>query len=226
MIVWVGGLKKQARWRVSLDNEATVVPLFGIPVFNTNIGEATQEEIDYVKSVEYERMNVKNGWYSSDKYVLDKPELAPLKNRIMAGLELFVRGVLHVRQGIDFYMLNSWSVKHDKEDWGQSHVHTNCLLSGVYYLQTDEKSGQIRFRRDTNWTNLFPISADLEYDDFNTFNSRVWSFQPQNGMLFFFPSHLLHSIDDNESDNQRYSLAFNFYARGKLGTKEFELELK
>ena len=209
-----------------MDNEATVVPLFGIPVFNTKIGEATKEECEFVKSVSYERMNVKNGWYSDDKYILDKPELANIKSRIMAGLELFTRKVLHVRQGIDFYMTNSWSVKHDKGDWGQSHIHTNCLLSGVYYMQTDEKSGMIRFRKETNWTNLFPLSVDLEFDDFNTFNSRAWSFQPENGMLFFFPSHLLHSIDDNESENQRYSLAFNFYARGKLGTKEFELELK
>lgn len=209
-----------------MDNEATVVPLFGIPVFNMKIGEPSQEEVDFVKTVSYERMNVKNGWYSDDKYILEKPELSLLKNRIMKSLEFFVRDILHVRQGIDFYMTNSWSVRHDKGDWGQSHVHTNCLLSGVYYVQTDDKSGMIRFRKDTNWTNLFPISTDLEYDDFNTFNSRAWSFQPKVGQVFFFPSHLLHSIDDNESDNERFSIAFNFFARGKLGTKEFELELK
>lgn len=226
MIVWVGPQKNEIIWRVSLDNEATVVPLFGIPVFNTKIDIPTPEEIKFVKDLEYERMNTKNGWYSNDKYILDRPELSSLKNKIMSGLEIFVRKILHVRQGIDFYMTNSWSVKHDQGDWGQSHVHTNCLLSGVYYLQTNEKSGMIRFRKDTSWTNLFPLCNDLEFDDWNTFNSKVWSFQPEDGLLFLFPSHLLHSIDDNESDQERYSIAFNFYARGKLGTKEFELDLK
>ena len=209
-----------------MDKEYNVAPLFAVPVFNSEVEPVSQSVIDYIASVDYERMNSKNGWYTEDKYLLNKPECKELKDKIMNELNFFIRNVLHVREGIDFEMTNSWGVKHDKGDWGQAHVHTNCLLSGVYYLSVDDRAGQIRFRKETGYTNLFPIAVDIEFDEWNIFNSKVWSYQPKNNQVFFFPSNILHSIDDNESDQTRYSVAFNFFPKGKLGTKEFELELK
>ena len=208
-----------------MDKEATLVPLFGIPVFNSNIESIPEETKTFLKNVELERMFTKNGWYSVDKYVLNRPEAKPLYEVIMAELDFFLREVLRVRNNVRFEMTNSWVVKHDPGDWGQAHVHTNCLLSGVYYLQTNEKSGKIVFRRDTNYTNLFPNAVDIEFDEWLPYNAKNWSFQPRDNQLFFFPSHLLHSIDDNESEEDRYSVAFNFFPRGNLGTKEFELAI-
>jgi uncharacterized protein (TIGR02466 family) len=144
----------------------------------------------------------------------------------MKALDIYVREVLHVRENINFEMTNSWIVKHDKGDWGQSHIHTNCLLSGVLYLQTNDKSGAIVFNKDVTQQNLFPNAIDIEFEEWNIFNSKRWRFQPKNNQTFFFPSSVLHSIEDNESDETRYSIAFNFFPKGKLGGKEFELELK
>ena len=143
----------------------------------------------------------------------------------MYRLKLFTHDFLHITPDIEFEMTNSWVVKHDKGDWGQAHIHTNCLLSGVVYLQTDDKSGKIVFRKETNYSNLFPTGVDVDFTTWNVFNARMWSFQPHDNEMFLFPSTLLHSVDKNESDLERYSVAFNFFPRGKLGTKEFELQL-
>lgn len=206
--------------------EYTIVPLFSSPIFNTTIDPIPEEVKQYLFDVSYERMFVGNGWYSDDKYILDKPECAWLKDQVMSALQIYVKEVLKVRDGIEFEMTNSWVVKHDKGDWGQSHVHTNSLLSGVVYLQTDEKSGSIMFNRDSIQQNLFPNAIDIEFSEYNVYNSKHWAFQPKNDQIFFFPSTVLHSITENESDITRYSLAFNFFVKGKLGGKEFQLEIK
>ena len=205
--------------------EYTVVPLFATPVFNTNVEPISDELKHLLFNVEFERMFAGNGHYSTDKYILRRPECKPLYDSIMHRLQIFIRDVLHVAPEIDFEMTNSWVVKHDKGDWVQSHIHTNCLLSGVVYLQTDDKSGKIVFRKETNHANLFPTALDIDVTIWNLFNSKAWSFQPENNKVFFFPSNALHSIDRNESDMTRYSLAFNFFPKGKIGTKEFELDL-
>jgi uncharacterized protein (TIGR02466 family) len=206
--------------------EYTVVPLFSSPIFNTDIEPIPQEITEYLMNVPFERMFVGNGWYSENKYVLNDPKVDWLKDQVMKALDIYVREVLHVRENINFEMTNSWIVKHDKGDWGQSHIHTNCLLSGVLYLQTNDKSGAIVFNKDVTQQNLFPNAIDIEFEEWNIFNSKRWRFQPKNNQTFFFPSSVLHSIEDNESDETRYSIAFNFFPKGKLGGKEFELELK
>lgn len=208
-----------------MDKEITIVPLFGIPVFNSMVEDIPEETKTFLKNVEFERMFSKNGWYSADKYILNKPESKPLYDIIMSELQFYVRDLLKIKDTIKFEMTNSWVVKHDPGDWGQSHVHTNCLLSGVYYLHTNENSGRIVFRKDTNYINLFPNAVDVEFDEWTTYNSKNWAFQPKNNQVFLFPSNLLHSIDDNNSDEDRYSVAFNFFPRGNLGGKEFELKL-
>jgi uncharacterized protein (TIGR02466 family) len=209
-----------------MQKEYNVVPLFSSPVFNTDIEPIPENVLKFMSEIPYERMFIGNGWYSYDKYVLNKSELSWLKTQIMDALNIYVRNVLCVTDNITFEMTNSWVVKHDKGDWGQSHIHTNCVLSGVVYLDVDEKSGDIVFNRDTIQQNLFPNAIDIEFSEWNVFNSRKWRFQPHNNQVFFFPSSLLHSIEPNESENIRTSLAFNFFPKGKLGAKEFELELK
>ena len=205
--------------------EYSVTPLFAIPVFNTMVEPISDGLKNFVFNLEYERMFVGNGYYSTDKYVLHRPECKPLYEAIMFRLNLFTHDFLHTTPDIHFEMTNSWVVKHERGDWGQAHVHTNCLLSGVVYLQTDDKSGKIVFRKETGYNNLFPNGVDVDFTTWNIFNARSWSFQPHDNELFIFPSTLLHSVDRNDSDTERYSLAFNFFPRGKFGTKEFELIL-
>ena len=49
---------------------------------------------------------------------------------------------------------------------------------------------------------------------------------PKNNQLFIFPSWLLHSVSNNESDQERYSLAFNVYIKGKIGTQRISIRNK
>jgi uncharacterized protein (TIGR02466 family) len=105
-------------------------------------------------------------------------------------------------------------MKHLRGDWAQEHSHTNSLLSGIVYLDTDETAGDIHFN---NRSSIFPSAVDVEYSGYNIYNSRGWSITPKTGDVLIFPSTLLHSVSKNIYNKARYSLSFNMFVEGKLG---------
>ena len=204
----------------------TIMPLFSTPLYIKEYVPLSSDEELFLKSSDYERMEAKNGDYTVDKYILDKPELSNLKNNILECINEFVFGELKVAGDIQFYITNSWSVRHQKNDWSHSHSHTNSILSGVFYFDVNEDSGELSFNKESNHYTTFPMHMDLVVKEFNILNSKNWAFTPKNNQLFIFPPWLLHNVGENKSDKERYSLAFNVYIKGKIGFNEFQLELK
>ena len=99
-------------------------------------------------------------------------------------------------------------------------------LSGVYYLKTDTNTGNLVFHKNHIYTNTFHQSIRFEYDDSNNLNTGQYIMDVEEACKILFPSHLEHSVDENKSDEQRYSLAFNFYVKGDFGKEEYILEIK
>jgi hypothetical protein len=106
-----------------MTKDYTVIPLFSAPIFNTDIEPIPQEIKDYLFNTSFERMFIGNGSYSENKYILNQPEISWLKKQVNESLDIYVREVLKVREGIDFELTNSWIVKHDKGDW-VNHTYT------------------------------------------------------------------------------------------------------
>ena len=48
----------------------------------------------------------------------------------------------------------------------------------------------------------------------------------ENNLLVLFPSHLIHSTEKNNSDQNRYSLAFNYFVEGELGGDTGRVNIK
>jgi len=207
--------------------DSLVMPLFGTPLYIREDVFFDDRVNEYLKSYEYERMDSKNGDYTKDKYILEKPEIIDLKKVIQNSIDDFVFNQLHVAGDVQFYITNSWAVKHSPGDWAQFHLHTNCLLSGVYYFDVKEDQGDLTFTSDYGSnTGIFPININLTFKENNIFNSKKWWMKPRNGNLYIFPSWLLHSVGENKTQDDRYSLAFNVHLKGKIGEKEYELEIK
>lgn len=203
-----------------------ILPLFSTPICITNVQEQIVADANaYAHQLEYDRFNSNSGWVSKNKYVLNDVRLSTVKTAIEEQLQKYVYNELMVNPEIKFYITNSWVVKYDKGDWGRSHIHTNSLLSGVVYLQVDENSSHIWFERENNQQPLFPSAVNVEFTQWNIFNSKSWKIQPQKAQLLFFPSNVMHGVATNNSEESRYALAFNIFARGKFGSDEYALEL-
>ena len=198
--------------------------LFSSPLYVSKILEIKDSEQEFIEQSNYEIMFSENGKYTKNKHLLNRSELSRLKKEIEHHSHIFSREILEVASNVDFYLTNSWAVLHEPNDWGQMHMHTNSLISGVLYTKVNENSGNIVFHRNS-LNGIFPNALDLEYDRKNILNGRDWTIKPENNMILLFPSHVLHSIQANKSGQNRYSLAFNFFVKGHLGKDEFELNL-
>lgn len=196
-----------------------VTPLFSTPIYQSKIDPISIQERDYIISLEYD------GLYSKDKYILNHESLSSLKKKIEGSISKYAYDILRIAPWNEFYITNSWVVKHDKGCSAQLHRHDNSLLSGVVYIQTDSESGEISFDLGTA-SAIFPPAIRIEYTELNLFNSPSWAHYPYDNDILIFPSHVLHKVEETKSDRTRYSLSFNTFVKGELGKDMSVLNLK
>ena len=107
----------------------TVHNIWSVPIFTDKI-QSDYKWLPNAKSLEYKRMYSKNGDITINKNVLELPEFNDLKNKILSSFEKYVYDFLSVKKDVKFKFLNSWIVKHKKDDVAQSHMHANSVFSG------------------------------------------------------------------------------------------------
>ena len=105
------------------------------------------------------------------------------------------------------HLNNMWFNINGYKDHNMLHDHQNSLISGVLYTHVPEPDimGNIEFHREDSAIHFIP-----PLDRYNHFTSQKGSYGPKDGMLLLFPSWLKHSVNSNMSQQERYSLSFNF----------------
>jgi len=201
-------------------NKPAVYPLFSTPVYVNNVGDFDRPDLD---ALEYSSSipgggGTYNFLSSVDKNVLDRPEFGHVRELVMKEVETYAREILAVNEKIRFYITNSWVNRHRRGQSAGPHVHHNSLLSGVLYLKVTENSGDIVFHRNALSLIPFPPALDLDMDRFNLYNCESWGHKPKTNDICLFPSVVMHSVDPNESDEERWCLAFNVFVRGEIGS--------
>ena len=203
-----------------------IFALFSTPLYVNNVGDFPRPDF---KSLEYSSAAETGGAYnfrtSVDKNVLHRPELKAVHDVVMKEVDVYAHGVCGVSRNVEFYITNSWINVHARGQAAGQHIHCNSLISGVLYLQVNETSGDLVFHRDIYSLIPFPPTLDFDVDAFNIYNCKSWGYKPQNNDICLFPSTVMHSADTNESDEERWCLAFNVFARGSFGTLH-RLEIK
>jgi uncharacterized protein (TIGR02466 family) len=209
-----------------------VTPLFSIPLYKSSIPPLDPITLTKLKNIEWEnpddfkeeneRIEYDYGsgathQESADRHVLDRPSLVNLRKQVQAKIDDFVHNVMGVDDKMTWEITTSWVNKTAKGGYGANHWHSNSLLSGVLYLEVDELSGKICFHKQLHWNNLFSDTLRITYKEINDTNAEIVLFAPKNNDIIIFPSHLSHSIPENESNQDRYSLAFNVFPRGVVG---------
>jgi uncharacterized protein (TIGR02466 family) len=204
--------------------QATVIQLFPISLYKgkMNIDDTSK---NFVFNQPYKRMPSGNGDFSKNHYLLDLPEMKSLKDEIMIHVENYVYRYLNVRDDIiRFYIQNSWAVKHHPGDWAQNHTHSNCFISGVCYLKTEKNSGDITFTKPDGYTNLFHTSTRVPFFQSGNHNCEWWDEKPEDNDILLFPSHLMHHVKMNNSNEDRFSVAFNLNMAGILRSDDSLLD--
>jgi uncharacterized protein (TIGR02466 family) len=195
-----------------------IYPLFSTPLYVNNVGDFAKPDLG---KLEYTSKVPTGGEHtfltSIDKNVLDRPEFKGIHDLVMNEVNLYTRDVFRVNKSIEFYITNSWVNVHRRGDYCVPHNHHNSLISGVLYLHVTDTSGDVVFYRDGQSLIPFPPALDLEMDSFNIYNCKNWGHKPRTNENCLVPSVVKHSVEPNESDEQRWCLAFNVFVRGDIG---------
>jgi uncharacterized protein (TIGR02466 family) len=199
-------------------NKPVIYPLFSTPVYVNNVGDFDRPDIKALKYSAADSLGNSYNFLSSvDKNVLDRPDFKHVHDIVMKELDAYTRGLLAVSKNIEFYITNSWVNIHRRGHSAGAHMHHNSLISGVLYLKVTETSGDLVLHRDVHSLIPFPPALDLDMDSFNLYNCKSWGHKPKTNDICLFPSVVSHSVDPNLSDEERWCLAFNVFARGNFG---------
>ena len=100
---------------------------------------------------------------------------------------------------------NAWININQKGASNLAHIHPGCILSGVFYVKCNEDSGDFYMLNDkpSNYINASITKRD------NAFTYESVGYKPIKNRLILFPSWVLHGVQDNKSDEDRISIAFN-----------------
>jgi len=204
---------------MSLDVD--VYPLFSTPLYKTNLERNNDDVLTFTENEKFIFLEKeKNGHKSNSSYVLEALELKQLKSEIQNNVNFFVYDVLGVNKTIEFNITNSWIMKHETGHWAQEHFHDNCLITGIYYFDVRDDSGNISFKKNKMLYNLFPPLFDIPFHQATSFNGQSFTFTPKNGELFLFPSHVPHEVSVNLNQEERHCLVFNVFIKGTLGSDD------
>ena len=196
--------------------------LFPTPVYQ-NFLEFRPSElksmIDYVSNLDwasdkdiYEGPNGETTKLEAD--LLSEPELENLRKKIDEEVYNFAKSLQIDFSKHGLKRINSWGNLQKKGNYIKEHRHNNTQFSGVFYLQTPENSGDIIFTtRNATWINSYWEPSLTVYDDLNSFEKR---FRPQQCGIFLFPAHLDHYVTPSHSEEERYSISFNYNLDGKF----------
>ena len=93
----------------------------------------------------------------------------------------------------------------------------NSIFSGIYYLDVTEHSGDLVIEKGQHSTNCFMTTLTPDVNYFNQYTQQSWRLKPETGMLVVFPSQIIHNVEKNLTQNERYAIAFDVFVRGKFG---------
>ena len=104
------------------------------------------------------------------------------------------------------YIHNAWININQKGHLNEIHIHSKSDFSGVYYVNSNEDCGDIKFYRNFSDAHLL---YKHNIDVFKAINCAEVNYKPVKGRLLMFPSYLPHSVDSNQTHIDRVSVAFN-----------------
>jgi len=168
----------------------------------------TQQIVNWSKVDEGVKKTNMNGWHSPTT-MNQKEEYAPLVRELYNMMhEVWKEEWLDRKP----FLGNMWANINYSGGYNRPHIHPNSLFSGVYYVKTQNNCGNL-------------VVNDPRPGIQTTMPSRVkgtppkdlWReahIAPYTGRIIMFPAWLWHAVENNNSNDTRISVSFNFIQEG------------
>ena len=103
---------------------------------------------------------------------------------------------------------NFWININKKNNYNKMHIHPSSILSGTYYAATPPQSGNIIFHNRPEASYILAEMKQIGAKE-SRFTATSQAFEPKAGAVLVFPGWLQHSVEENKSEQDRISIAFN-----------------
>ncbi len=190
-----------------------IQPLFAEPFFRADIGHAiSDEQIAFIKNLKM--VQNRTNLISENLYIFEEPELASIKEAVQETLNIYASEVMGIPQKL--YVTQSWSLINPPNVGMHGHSHSNSVISGsLYYCDMPEPVASMIFDRHKMYQQL-ELTPDSKKQ--NIFNTPLNIIKPKKNEVLLFASGLQHFVETNTAKDPRYSIAFNTFVKGKLGS--------
>jgi len=197
--------------------------IFPIPIYVTNRDSAAVEEEKEIEDIIEEELH-RDGvldYHTNNTYIFDT-KLKNLKEFCEQQIKIYVKEIINPKEELDFYITQSWLNVVEPGGSIKSHYHSNSIISGAYYVSTEEGDNIAFYDRNNKAKEVIKF----ESKESNVWNSGTCVFPVNNNKLLLFPSWLDHAVEPNEkATTDRISISFNTFARGIFGEEKTFNEL-
>lgn len=145
--------------------------------------------------------------YNAPANDLETRNLPLLKQTIENAVTTYLE-MLNPEGKAEIEIYESWINLYQPGAYQHFHIHSGSDISGCYYYDVPEGSGDIAFADHAKQTSQFPYN----YTNIPLFQIRQ-SITPAPGSIVLFPSSAPHAVYQNTSSENRMSFAFNVSVR-------------
>ena len=189
-----------------IEQSPAIRGLFPIPVYivkrDTNLTPREEKEIGRIVK---EGMYKNYGNSTSSNSDIFNGKLKKIKQYCEQHIKIYVEQIINPKQELDFYITQSWLNITKPGGFHHVHNHSNSILSGVFYISTQEGDSICFIDPNADIKNTIVF----EYKDWNKWNSVTTYFPVSEGKLVIFPSYLEHYVEPNLTQETRISISGN-----------------
>ena len=175
-------------------------------------------ELEYIDSMlediidSSKKVGRKTNWQSNHNPNLhEHPKYKPLGKKVLELSKEYIEDLKF--EFDDHYVTGMWSNILKPGEFHSPHTHSNNLVSGVFYLQTNDNSPAITFLDPRPQSSVLQPQAK----EYNIFNSTMFFYPAKVNRMILFPSWLEHYVPQNDTKFSRVSIAFNVMSKGQVG---------
>ena len=155
------------------------------------------------------KSNIK-GWHSKD-FDMQENEPKNFIKFILPAIEQVITDMNWEKQKQSININSMWAIINTGGAANHRHQHSNCTISGAYYVRAPKNSGDIIFYDPRP----APVYTYPNAVNPNLLNAQVNGISPKEGALVLFPSYLDHSVNENLSNEERIVISFNITIQSK-----------
>ena len=171
----------------------------------TSLQPYLQQWVAWVQALRAERPEPagrtnRSGWNSQEMTVLERPNLAPLRQAVTFAC---AHALGEMGYGKQRFKLQSWVNLHDRGGFNFLHMHESSLLSGSFYLKVPAGSGPLVFRDPRPGVLHSAVKGPVPNGHCDI------QLAPSDALLVLFPCWMEHYVEPHEGDEPRICIAFN-----------------